>query len=58
MRRMRPRGTGHIVNIASLAGKAGYPNLATYCGDQARGGRALGGRALRAQGLRRRGLRA
>ena len=27
---MRPRGTGHIVNIASLAGKAGYPNLATY----------------------------
>src|SRR5689334_8602472 len=30
MRRMRPRGTGHIVNVASLAGKAGYPNLATY----------------------------
>ena len=30
MRRMRPRGTGHIVNIASLAGKAGYPGLATY----------------------------
>src|SRR3954451_9226094 len=30
MKRMRPRGTGHIVNIASLAGKAGYPNLATY----------------------------
>src|SRR5215216_5530572 len=30
MRRMRPRGTGHIVNIASLAGKGGYPNLATY----------------------------
>ena len=30
MRRMRPRGSGHIVNIASLAGKAGYPNLATY----------------------------
>src|SRR4051794_33046431 len=30
MSRMRPRGTGHIVNIASLAGKAGYPNLATY----------------------------
>ncbi len=27
---MRPRRTGHIVNIASLAGKAGYPNLATY----------------------------
>src|SRR3954467_14623171 len=30
MRRMRPRGGGHIVNVASLAGKAGYPNLATY----------------------------
>ena len=30
MRRMRPRGTGHIVNIASLAGKGGYPGLATY----------------------------
>jgi NAD(P)-dependent dehydrogenase (short-subunit alcohol dehydrogenase family) len=30
MRRMRPRGTGHIVNIASLAGKSGYPHLATY----------------------------
>ena len=30
MRRMRPHGTGHIVNVASLAGKAGYPNLATY----------------------------
>ena len=30
MRRMRPRGTGHLVNVASLAGKAGYPNLATY----------------------------
>ena len=29
-RRMRPRGTGHIVNIASLAGKGGYPHLATY----------------------------
>src|SRR3954468_3654856 len=30
MRRMRPRGTGPIVNIASLADKAGYPGLATY----------------------------
>jgi NAD(P)-dependent dehydrogenase (short-subunit alcohol dehydrogenase family) len=30
MRRMRPRGTGHIVNVASLAGKGGYPGLATY----------------------------
>ena len=31
MRRMKPRHTGHIVNIASLAGRAGGPNLATYC---------------------------
>jgi NAD(P)-dependent dehydrogenase (short-subunit alcohol dehydrogenase family) len=31
IRRMRPRGTGHIVNVASLAGKSGFPNLATYC---------------------------
>ena len=30
VRRMRPRGTGHIVNIASSAGKTGYPNIATY----------------------------
>src|SRR5829696_6427037 len=31
MRRMKPRGTGHIVNIASSAGKSGFPNLASYC---------------------------
>jgi NAD(P)-dependent dehydrogenase (short-subunit alcohol dehydrogenase family) len=31
MLRMRPRGTGHIVNIASMAGKTGFPHLATYC---------------------------
>ena len=30
-RRMVGRGTGHIVNIASQAGKAGMPGLATYC---------------------------
>jgi len=29
--RMRPRGEGHIVNIASAAGKAGFPGGATYC---------------------------
>ncbi|HEY1355487.1 MAG TPA: SDR family oxidoreductase [Solirubrobacterales bacterium] len=28
--RMRPRGTGHIVNIASAAGKVGTPGIATY----------------------------
>ena len=31
MRRMKPRSTGHIVNIASAAGKNGIPGLATYC---------------------------
>ncbi|HET9139843.1 SDR family oxidoreductase [Actinophytocola sp.] len=31
MRRMRARQTGHIVNIASVAGKAGFPGVATYC---------------------------
>jgi NAD(P)-dependent dehydrogenase (short-subunit alcohol dehydrogenase family) len=31
VRRMRPRGSGHIVNVASAAGKAGFPGVATYC---------------------------
>jgi NAD(P)-dependent dehydrogenase (short-subunit alcohol dehydrogenase family) len=31
MRRMAPRRTGHIVNVASLAGRVGFPHLATYC---------------------------
>jgi NAD(P)-dependent dehydrogenase (short-subunit alcohol dehydrogenase family) len=31
VRRMKPRGTGHIVNISSSAGKSSFPNLATYC---------------------------
>jgi NAD(P)-dependent dehydrogenase (short-subunit alcohol dehydrogenase family) len=31
MRRMKPRATGHIVNVASSAGKSGFPNLASYC---------------------------
>ena len=31
IRRMVPRGTGHIVNIASIAGRSGFPHLATYC---------------------------
>jgi NAD(P)-dependent dehydrogenase (short-subunit alcohol dehydrogenase family) len=30
MRRMAPRGTGHIVNMASITGRTGLPNLATY----------------------------
>jgi NADP-dependent 3-hydroxy acid dehydrogenase YdfG len=29
--RMQPRNSGHIVNIASQAGKAGLPGGATYC---------------------------
>ncbi len=28
------RGTGHLVNIASTAGKAGFPGGATYCGTK------------------------
>lgn len=28
------RGEGHLVNIASSAGKAGYPGGATYCGTK------------------------
>lgn len=31
VRRMRPRAAGHIVNVASMAGKAGFPGAATYC---------------------------
>jgi NAD(P)-dependent dehydrogenase (short-subunit alcohol dehydrogenase family) len=30
VKRMKPRGTGHIVNVASSAGKTGFPHLATY----------------------------
>jgi NADP-dependent 3-hydroxy acid dehydrogenase YdfG len=32
--RMRRRGAGHIVNIASAAGKGGFPGGATYCGTK------------------------
>ncbi|NKQ58093.1 SDR family oxidoreductase [Amycolatopsis sp. K13G38] len=31
IKRMRPRAAGHIVNVASMAGKAGFPGAATYC---------------------------
>lgn len=31
IKRMRPRRAGHIVNVASMAGKAGFPGAATYC---------------------------
>lgn len=31
IKRMRPRASGHIVNVASMAGKAGFPGAATYC---------------------------
>jgi NAD(P)-dependent dehydrogenase (short-subunit alcohol dehydrogenase family) len=31
IKRMKPRRTGHIVNVASMAGKAGFPGAATYC---------------------------
>ena len=29
--RMLARGRGHLVNLASVAGKGGFPHLATYC---------------------------
>jgi NAD(P)-dependent dehydrogenase (short-subunit alcohol dehydrogenase family) len=31
VQRMRPRGAGHIVNVASAAGKGGFPGVVTYC---------------------------
>jgi NAD(P)-dependent dehydrogenase (short-subunit alcohol dehydrogenase family) len=30
VRRMRPRGRGHIINVASAAGKMGFAGVATY----------------------------
>jgi len=34
LERMQPRGAGHIVNLASQAGKAGIPGIATYSGTK------------------------
>jgi NAD(P)-dependent dehydrogenase (short-subunit alcohol dehydrogenase family) len=34
IKRLQPRGCGTIVNIASQAGKAGIPGIATYCGTK------------------------
>jgi NAD(P)-dependent dehydrogenase (short-subunit alcohol dehydrogenase family) len=34
VRRFRARGGGHVVNIASQAGKAGIPGIATYSGTK------------------------
>jgi short-subunit dehydrogenase len=31
LRRFLPRGRGHLVNIASVAGKGGFPGGVTYC---------------------------
>ncbi|MQA25652.1 MAG: SDR family NAD(P)-dependent oxidoreductase [Micromonosporaceae bacterium] len=34
VRRMQPRGSGHIVNVSSALGKTGMPAVATYCGTK------------------------
>lgn len=31
VQRFKDRGSGHLINIASLAGTQGFPGLATYC---------------------------
>lgn len=34
VRRMLPRGQGHVVNVASTAGKGGIPGASTYCASK------------------------
>jgi NAD(P)-dependent dehydrogenase (short-subunit alcohol dehydrogenase family) len=34
VRRMLPRGRGHVVNVASTAGKGGIPGASTYCASK------------------------
>ncbi len=34
LKRFVPRGRGHLVNVASVAGKAGFPGGATYCASK------------------------
>ncbi len=34
LKRFLPRHGGHLVNIASAAGKAGFPGGATYCASK------------------------
>jgi NAD(P)-dependent dehydrogenase (short-subunit alcohol dehydrogenase family) len=34
LQRFRPRGRGHIVQLASIAGKGGFPGGATYCASK------------------------
>jgi NAD(P)-dependent dehydrogenase (short-subunit alcohol dehydrogenase family) len=36
LKRFLPRGRGHLVNIASSAGKVGFPGGATYCATKYR----------------------
>ncbi len=34
VKRMLPRGSGHVINISSLAGEVTVPGAATYCGTK------------------------